>query len=62
MEERRAYICLGSDHILKRSRNVSTENLFLTVDHMSKNKEILSEAQKIGNMLFMGWAFYGRGV
>lgn len=51
-------MCLGSDRILKRNRNVmSTENLFLIVDHMSRNRKILSEAQKIGNNLFMGWAF-----
>lgn len=49
----------GTDHILKRNRNVmSTENLFLIVDHMSRNRKILSEAQKIGNTLFMGWAFF----
>ena len=51
-------MCLGSDHILKRNRNVmSTENLFLILDHMSKKRKTLSEAQKIGNNLFMGWAF-----
>ena len=58
VEERRIYMCLGSDHILKRNRNVmSTENLFLILDHMSKKRKTLSEAQKIGNNLFMGWAF-----
>lgn len=52
MEEGRIYIyvCLGSDPLLKRNRNVmSTENLFLILDHMSMNRKILSEAQKIGN-------------
>jgi len=57
--ERRIYVCLRSDQILKRNRNVmSAENLFLAVDHMSKNRKILIETQKIGHNWFMGWAFY----
>lgn len=43
-------MCLGSDPLLKRNRNVlSMENLFLILDHMFMNRKILSEAQKIGN-------------
>lgn len=62
---------LGSDHIVKRDRSVmSAENLFLILDHMSKNRKILCEAQKIGNNLLIGCyfililalSFCGRGI
>lgn len=44
---------------MERNTNVrSTESLFLIIDHMFKNREILSEAQKIGNNSIMGLAFF----
>lgn len=60
MEEKNIYMCLGSDHIYKRNRNVmSAKNLFLNLDHMLKNRKSLSEAQKIdNNVVIMGFLKY----
>lgn len=51
--------CLVPDCSMERNTNVrSTGSLFLIIDHMFKNRKILSEAQKIGNNLIMGLAFF----
>lgn len=43
---------------LERNTNVrSAESLFLIVDHVFKNRKILSKAQNIGNNSIMGLAF-----